>query len=95
MCGPPKRPHRRARSHPGWAAQTGSLGSIGGVLRPIWSQRPGLVYLVCPCYRRKMQIEERGGCGKTWRLGAWDACYGHLEELPEVNFGYRLVVAGS
>jgi len=42
-----------------------------------------------------MQIEELGGCGKTWSLGAWDARYGYLRELPEINFGYRLVVAGS
>ena len=27
--------------------------------------------------------------------GTWDACYGYLRELPEIDLGYRLVVAGS
>ena len=27
--------------------------------------------------------------------GAWDARYGYLRELPEIDLGYRLVVAGS
>ena len=27
--------------------------------------------------------------------GAWDACYGYLRKLPEIDLGYRLVVAGS
>ena len=26
--------------------------------------------------------------------GAWDARFGHLRELPELDLGYRLVVAG-
>ena len=45
------------------AAQTGSP-------RPIWSQRSERVFPVWPCYRRKTQIEERVGCGKTWSLGS-------------------------
>lgn len=28
------------------------------------------------------------------RSGAWDARFGHLRELPELDLGYRLVVAG-
>ena len=28
-------------------------------------------------------------------FGAWDARYGYLRELPEIDLGYRLVVAGS
>ena len=27
--------------------------------------------------------------------GAWDARYGYLRELPEIDLGYRLEVAGS
>ena len=27
--------------------------------------------------------------------GAWDARFGHLRELPELDLGYRLVVAGN
>ena len=46
------------------AAQTGSPWPIGGVSKPIWSQRSRRVYPVWPCYCQKTQIEERGGCGR-------------------------------